>query len=60
MIDTIVLAGLTQLAPSLKYLPPVLVDNKAIAQAEDQWAWIEETLRQSTADWLFVAGHYPG
>lgn len=27
--------------------------------AETQWAWIEENLKASTADYLFVAGHYP-
>ena len=28
--------------------------------AEDQWQWIENTLAASTAQWLFVVGHYPG
>jgi len=32
---------------------------KTMKMSEDQWAWINETLRTSTADWLFVAGHYP-
>ena len=28
--------------------------------AENQWEWIEQTLAASTAQWLFVVGHYPG
>ncbi|KAI6183121.1 Tartrate-resistant acid phosphatase type 5 [Aphelenchoides bicaudatus] len=27
--------------------------------AEEQWQWIEEQLKQSRADYLFVVGHYP-
>ncbi len=33
------------------------VDEKI---ATDQWTWIEETLANSTADYLWVTGHYPG
>jgi hypothetical protein len=29
------------------------------ALAETQWAWIEDSLKSSTADYVFVAGHYP-
>uniref|UniRef100_A0A7E4VGH8 Tartrate-resistant acid phosphatase type 5 n=1 Tax=Panagrellus redivivus TaxID=6233 RepID=A0A7E4VGH8_PANRE len=29
------------------------------AAADKQWAWIEGELANSTADYLFVAGHYP-
>jgi len=25
-----------------------------------QWTWIKDTLAASTAEWLFVLGHYPG
>jgi len=32
-----------------------LVDKKD----EAQWAWLEQTLAASTADWIFVIGHYP-
>ncbi|GMS91115.1 hypothetical protein PENTCL1PPCAC_13290, partial [Pristionchus entomophagus] len=28
-------------------------------KAEEQWSWLEQTLNQSRADYLFVAGHYP-
>ena len=57
MIDTVILAGLTD--PVFRSIPPVLLQEN-VQQAEDQWSWIEDTLRQSTADWIIVAGHYPG
>jgi hypothetical protein len=50
MIDTVFLGGISDLledAPS----DPV--------RAENQWTWIEEQLKASTADYLWVAGHYP-
>ncbi|GMS97929.1 hypothetical protein PENTCL1PPCAC_20104 [Pristionchus entomophagus] len=28
-------------------------------KAEEQWSWLEQTLNDSRADYLFVAGHYP-
>lgn len=28
-------------------------------KAKIQWSWLERTLKQSTADYLIVAGHYP-
>jgi tartrate-resistant acid phosphatase type 5 len=28
-------------------------------QSQEQYAWINTTLAASTADWLFVVGHYP-
>ena len=55
-IDTIILAGLTH--PVIRSMEPKgPADVKA---AQDQLAWIETTLSQSTAKWLFVLGHYPG
>lgn len=57
MIDTVILAGQTH--PIFRSIPPVLA-REGVQQAEDQWMWIETTLRQSTADWIIVAGHYPG
>lgn len=56
MIDTIVLAGLTH--PTLRNLPPS--GPLSVEKAETQWEWIEQTLSSSTADWIIVAGHYPG
>ena len=56
MIDTVVLAGLTH--PKLRGLPPA--GPTSHGRAEDEWQWIEQTLFSSTADWIIVAGHYPG
>jgi len=28
-------------------------------KAEEQWQWLEQNLKNSKADYLFVAGHYP-
>jgi len=33
--------------------------EKFMKMADDQLAWLTNTLSNSTADWLFVAGHYP-
>ena len=55
-IDTIILDGLTDLVR--KWLPPS--GPASVSAAEDQWDWIEQTLASSTANWLFVLGHYPG
>merc|ERR1711963_1145017 len=30
-----------------------------VHSAEQQWKWIEQQLKASTANYLFVAGHYP-
>ena len=32
---------------------------KPKADAADQWTWIENTIKASTADYVLVAGHYP-
>ena len=56
MIDTILLAGVTDLYN--KYLPPKGPASKT--RADEQWARINETLKNSKADWLIVGGHYPG
>ena len=55
-IDTIILAGLTH--PVIRSIKPKGPSDFRAAQ--DQLAWIETTLSQSTAKWLFVLGHYPG
>lgn len=58
MIDTVVLAGasyhdeVTNTAVN-----PKGPENAKLA--EDQWSWIDATLKASTADYLFVGGHYP-
>lgn len=56
MIDTVVLAGLTH--PTFRNLPPS--GPMSVNKAETEWEWIEQTLSSSTADWIIVAGHYPG
>ena len=36
----------------------ILRDDKVASASE--WAWIEKTLQWSRADWIIMAGHYPG
>ena len=55
-IDTIILAGLTH--PIFRTIPPS--GPKSVSDAEQQWEWIENTLKSSKANWLIVCGHYPG
>ena len=55
-IDTVLLAGVTD--PVDRSLPPKGPLSKT--RANQQWAWINETLQNSKADWIIVAGHYPG
>ncbi|KAI1708326.1 calcineurin-like phosphoesterase domain-containing protein [Ditylenchus destructor] len=52
MLDTIVLCGNTKKDPNGP--PPEYVELAA-----EQWRWIEDNLRDSDADFLLVAGHYP-
>lgn len=54
-IDTIVLAGLSD--PVKRHIQPK--GPASIKEADDELAWIENTLSQSKAKWLFVLGHYP-
>jgi len=37
----------------------VFIDTVVLPSSEEELTWIEETLASSTADWLFVAGHFP-
>ena len=32
---------------------------KNLQRAQSQWTWLETRMRDSTADFLFVVGHYP-
>lgn len=52
MIDTVNLAGLDSSVRRAS-------GPADVAGAEKQWAWIEQELKSSTADFLWVAGHYP-
>jgi len=56
LIDTIILAGTTD--PVDRSSPPKGPVSRT--RANQQWAWINETLQSSKADWIIVAGHYPG
>lgn len=53
-LDTIILAG-----PSLiDGQPPI--GPASIADANEEWDWIENTLKSSSSEWIIVCGHYPG
>eukprot|EP00042_Codosiga_hollandica_P026047 m.120294 g.120294 ORF g.120294 m.120294 type:complete len:217 (+) comp52077_c0_seq3:1281-1931(+) len=53
-IDTVILAGLPSHEDTFGELKGV--DEPS---ANQEWTWIENTLANSTADYLWVAGHYP-
>ena len=60
-IDTIILAGKSD--PKNMYSSPHGPESQKAA--DNQWAWIEQTLADyskpgSKVGWIFVAGHYPG
>lgn len=54
-IDTVMLAGMTT-GEDPTQQPPGPADATA---ATSQWDWIEAQLAGSTADFVFVFGHYP-
>lgn len=58
-IDTIDLAGngVTSDESDPRYYEKL--PHRSKDAAATQWNWIEEQLKASTADYLFVAGHYP-
>jgi hypothetical protein len=41
------------------FLVPITHPHTDKVLALDQWTWIEQTLGNSTADYLWVTGHYP-
>lgn len=55
-IDTVILSGVTH--PTKRWLSPT--GPASLDDADKEWKWIEATLKASKADWLIVAGHYPG
>ena len=55
MIDTCSLAGVSDDDCQGCELP----GPPSLEEAEAQWSWIEERLNTSTADFLWVGGHYP-
>ncbi|CAF0951908.1 unnamed protein product [Rotaria sp. Silwood1] len=56
MIDTVILCGGDSLS-DWDHTPLEGPKNQHVAEA--YWQWIEEQLRQSTAPYLLVNGHYP-
>jgi tartrate-resistant acid phosphatase type 5 len=59
MIDTVVLAGIN---PVSDVRHPAYFDPPTLAAADESakyLRWIDHRLSKSTADYLFVAGHYP-
>jgi len=60
MLDTVTIAGNSQISGRSNQLPgsnlPGPTDK---ALADQQIAWLEDTLSKSSADYLIVAGHYP-
>lgn len=56
MIDTVVLAGLVDRVDIPFMQPPGPRDHEV---AQKWYGWLEEKLNQSTADYIWVAGHYP-
>ncbi|KHN71976.1 Tartrate-resistant acid phosphatase type 5 [Toxocara canis] len=66
MTDTIVLCGNTRDVEDAGFFDMIFADVSADPDnpkdpkaAQTQWKWIERQLNESTADYLFVAGHYP-
>ncbi|XP_059140214.1 tartrate-resistant acid phosphatase type 5-like isoform X1 [Physella acuta] len=54
MVDTVLLCGSTD---DFVAMQPQGPENKK--KADEQWAFIENSLKKSRADYLFTAGHYP-
>lgn len=55
MLDTITLCGNTK--SDFDYAQPL--GPASVKDAEDQWAWLDQQLALSEADYLFAAGHFP-
>ncbi|GAV05409.1 hypothetical protein RvY_15549 [Ramazzottius varieornatus] len=58
LIDTVLLCGHSD-HDFLHKQPEPWATSSEIRTAEDQWAWIEKTLKASRAEYLLVGGHYP-
>ncbi|KAH9523716.1 Tartrate-resistant acid phosphatase type 5 [Bulinus truncatus] len=53
-IDTVLLCGTTD---DFQSISPKGPENKA--KADEQWSFIQQILKTSSANYLFTAGHYP-
>eukprot|EP00164_Ancoracysta_twista_P011166 GFYU01017106.1.p1 GENE.GFYU01017106.1~~GFYU01017106.1.p1 ORF type:complete len:392 (-),score=152.57 GFYU01017106.1:184-1359(-) len=59
-IDTIILeAGLTDRVSDSDILLTHSHSDQKVKDAQAQMKWIEDTLKNSKADWLLMVGHYP-
>ncbi|KAI6171051.1 Tartrate-resistant acid phosphatase type 5 [Aphelenchoides bicaudatus] len=66
-IDTIVLCGQTIDVDgktlfnwvTANFKVPEKPEKKHEKMAVEQWKWLEQQLKESTADYIFVSGHYP-
>ena len=60
MIDTVVLAGINEQSDAThpSYFDP-LTGPRSADESTKYMRWIDHQLSKSTADYLFVAGHYP-
>jgi tartrate-resistant acid phosphatase type 5 len=61
MIDTVSLTGAEDSLVEDENDPEYFRPLKEVprSQDEDQWNWLEATLASSTADYVFVGGHFP-
>merc|ERR1712176_1316423 len=64
MIDTVVLSGDSYELDEMPWDPinEEFINVKGPADpilADEQWAWVESSLKKSTADYLLVGGHFP-
>merc|ERR1719361_2135524 len=58
MIDTVLLVG-ESYHDIERNIFVAATGPKNLQKAQSQWTWIQENLAASTADFLFVVGHYP-
>eukprot|EP00602_Paraphysomonas_sp_CaronLab_P000712 CAMPEP_0185025580 /NCGR_PEP_ID=MMETSP1103-20130426/8478_1 /TAXON_ID=36769 /ORGANISM="Paraphysomonas bandaiensis, Strain Caron Lab Isolate" /LENGTH=336 /DNA_ID=CAMNT_0027558807 /DNA_START=31 /DNA_END=1041 /DNA_ORIENTATION=+ len=58
-IDTVDLAGNSEIQDENDPRYYDKLPYRPRSAAAEQWSWIEAQLQASTADYLFVAGHYP-
>jgi hypothetical protein len=59
MIDTVDLSGSTGVSDESDARYFDKLPTRARSEAAEQWAWIEKSISESTADFLLVGGHYP-
>lgn len=57
MIDTVILSGSVDLPEDHPEYFKALPGPQNVAQSEEEWTWIEKTLKESTADYLIVGGN---